>query len=186
MAMPNRPLSLPSYTVDEIESWPDDGNRYEVLDGMLLVTPMPGPTHQLVATELASVLSELLRPWPEVRVSAPGVITLRPRTELQPDVLVFRPPPGQFRWEQVRTHLLAVEVMSQSTKIYDRDYKRPVYLSLGVEEMWRVDPDEQVVYVSRGGEPPDRPCREVVEWAPSVLGRTLPIPLGRIFRGLED
>lgn len=43
VAMPIRQVTAPRYTVDEIESWPDDGDRYELLDGVLLVTPSPGP-----------------------------------------------------------------------------------------------------------------------------------------------
>lgn len=91
-------LSAPRYTVDEIDSWPD--NRYELLDGVLLVTPAPGPPHQLVATEIAHILAGLLEPWPSLRVAAPGVIVLRPRTQLIPDVLVFERPPcrDQLRW----------------------------------------------------------------------------------------
>lgn len=182
MAMRIDQISAPRYTVDEIESWPDDGNRYEVLDGVLLVTPAPGPPHQLVATEIAHLLAGLLEPWPSLRVAAPGVIVLRPKTQLIPDVLVFEPPRGRFRWEEVRRRLLAVEVMSPSTWIYDRDYKRPAYLALGVAESWRVDPDEQVVYVSRPGEPPDQPCRQEVGWTPPGLGATLTLPLERVFR----
>src|SRR5947207_577039 len=83
--MPIPPIAAPRYTVDEIESWPDDGNRYELLDGVLLVTPSPSLTHQLVATEIARILGELVEPWPELRVSAPGAIIIRPKTELQPD-----------------------------------------------------------------------------------------------------
>ncbi len=186
MAMPIRSLSLPTYTVHEIESWPDDGNRYEVLDGMLLVTPSPSMPHQLVASELAHVLAELLGPWPAIRVSAPGVIVLRPKTQLEPDILVFRPGPGRLSWERAAAHLLAVEVMSRSTRVYDRLYKRPAYLALGVEEAWRVDPVERMLFVSRAGGPPDRPCKDVVEWRPSFLGVTLTIPLDRIFRGLPE
>src|ERR1043166_1920304 len=185
MAMPI-PIAAPRYTVDEIESWPDDGNRYELLDGVLLVTPSPNLTHQLVATEIAGILLEFLAPWPELRVCAPGVIVVRPKTALQPDVLVLRRPAGRSKWEEVRQHLLAVEVMSRSTRVYDRDYKRPAYLALGVEEVWRVDPDEKVAYVSRAGSAPDQPCRDVLSWSPSGTDATLTLPLSRIFRGIDE
>jgi Uma2 family endonuclease len=141
----------------------------------------------LVATKIASILDEFLAPWAELVVSAPAAIIVRPKTELQPDVMVFRRPiAGRFKWEDVRQHLLAVEVMSRSTRVYDRDYKRPAYLALGVKEMWRVDPDEKVVYVSRAGSAPDQPCRDVLSWSPSGTDATLTLPLSRIFRGIDE
>jgi len=46
MAMP---VVVPRYTLRDLESFPDDGSRYELLDGVLLVTPGPAPLHELVA-----------------------------------------------------------------------------------------------------------------------------------------
>ncbi len=135
MAMP---ITIPRYIVDEIESWPDDGNRYEALDGVLLVTPSPEAPHQFVTTPIAVALARFVAEWPDIQVASPGVIMVRPKIELQPDFLVLRRPPGETRWEEVTEHPLAVEVQSPSTKIYDRDFKRPAYLSLGVKEVWRV------------------------------------------------
>src|SRR5262249_10883026 len=145
------PITIPRYTVDEIESWPDDGNRYELLDGVLLVTPFPGPPHQLVAMRLSVTLARLIERWPDIHVVSPGAIKVPPHTELQPDVLVFRRPPGEARWDRISDHILAVEIQSPSTKRYDQDYKRPAYLALGVAEVWRVDLDRQLVFVSRPG-----------------------------------
>lgn len=51
MAMP---ISVPSYTVDDLDRFPPDGNRYELLEGMLLVTPAPGLPHQVVTQRLAA------------------------------------------------------------------------------------------------------------------------------------
>jgi hypothetical protein len=61
MAMP---ITIPRYTVDEIESWPDDGNRYELLDGVLQVSPQPAPPHQIVATRLMVALAGFVARWP--------------------------------------------------------------------------------------------------------------------------
>ncbi len=119
MAMP---ISVPSYTVDDLEHFPEDGNRYELLDGVLLVSPAPEVPHQVVTARLLVLLSDLLRPWPAVLVTSPGVIILRPKTQLEPDLLVFRQPTGPLRWENVRDRLLAVETASRSTVVYDRDF----------------------------------------------------------------
>lgn len=184
MPIPIPQPAAPRYTVDDIASWPDDGNRYELLDGVLLVTPSPGLPHQLAATEIARLLAQTLEPFPAVRVCAPGVIVRRPDTELQPDVLVLELPVGAFRWERVRRHLLAVEVISRSTRVYDRDYKRPAYLTLGVEEVWRVDLDRRMVLVSRPGLAADQPVRDVLSWNPGGTGQTFAFDVAALLRGL--
>ena len=53
MAMP---IPLPTYTVDQVRGFPDDGNRYELVAGMLLVTPAPASDHQVVIVRLTSLL----------------------------------------------------------------------------------------------------------------------------------
>ena len=182
MAMP---ISVPSYTVDDLDRFPDDGNRYELLDGVLLVSPSPGMPHQVVTARLVTLLSELLRPWPDLLVTSPGVIALRPKTKLEPDILVCRAPETGLRWEAVRERFLAVETLSPSTGVYDREFKRPAYLELGVHEVWRVDGDERAILVSRPGEAPDRPYRDQLQWSPRGLGQTFVVDLEPLFRGLE-
>ena len=54
-------ISLPKYTVDDLEQFPEDGNRYELLDGMLLVTPAPTNAHQIIANRLQVRLSNVAR-----------------------------------------------------------------------------------------------------------------------------
>lgn len=182
MAMP---IPIRRYTVDEIESWPEDGNRYELLDGILLVTPSPGAPHQLVATRITVALAGLVAGWPDVMVASPGVIIVRPKVELQPDVLVFRKPRGETRWENFTEHLLAVGIQSPSTKVYDREYKRPAYLSLGVHEVWRVDLDREIVFVSRQGGPIDEPHADELRWEPPGLGRSFTLDVRSLFRDLD-
>ena len=45
-------ITVPLYTVDDLEHFPDDGNRYELLDGVLLVTPQAAAVHQVVANRI--------------------------------------------------------------------------------------------------------------------------------------
>jgi Uma2 family endonuclease len=78
---------------------------------------------------------------------------------------------------------LAAEVFSRSSKVYDRDFKRDAYLSLGVGEVWLVDLDERAIFVSRG---PERDVRHTdrVVWHPAEMRERLEIELGAIFRGI--
>jgi len=48
--------TIPYYTVGDLDRFPRDGNRYELLDGVLLVTPAPGTPHQLIVSRMMSVL----------------------------------------------------------------------------------------------------------------------------------
>ncbi len=180
MAMP---ASLRRFTVDEVDALPEDGNRHEVLHGVLLVTPGPGLPHQTVATQIASVLFAFLTSEPDIRVWAPGSVVLPPDIKLEPDILVGRLPTTGARWEDVPEHWLAVEVSGSGSRIYDRHYKRDGYLELGVPEVWLVDLAERTVFVSRRGEPRDvRHDHELVWRAPG--GQELRLDVAELFRGV--
>src|SRR5688572_33248188 len=86
------PLPVPRLTIDMLDDFPDDGTRYELLEGMLLVTPAPSYAHQVVATRLATMLADELKPHTTAEVVAVGAIQRGKYTQLQPDVLVC--PPG--------------------------------------------------------------------------------------------
>src|SRR6266700_4535799 len=92
-------LSVPLYTVDDLARFPDDGNRYELLNGVLLVTPAPAAVHQLVASRIQTRLSVALALTGNAHVVGPGAVVRKPRTQLQPDILVYParfPPPTHF------------------------------------------------------------------------------------------
>lgn len=118
MAMP---LTVPSSTTDDLSRFPADGNRYELLEGQLLVTPAPGSVHQVVLSRLQSALRSYLLPAGLAQVVSPGEIEIAPRTLLDPDLLVF---PASFLpgtpWARISGWWLAVEVFSRSSRIYDR------------------------------------------------------------------
>src|SRR2546430_12727630 len=115
-------ISIPRYTVDDLENFPDDGNRYELLDGVLLVTPAPGLPHQAIATRLSTRLSIAVAIPGHAYVVGPGAIVVPPRTQLEPDILVF---PARYpldaKWQAVAEHSLAVQRFRRTSCIYDAE-----------------------------------------------------------------
>ncbi|HLB53549.1 MAG TPA: Uma2 family endonuclease [Gemmatimonadales bacterium] len=173
------------FTVDEVLAWPDDGNRYELVDGVLLVTPAPIPLHQVVAARLTVALEKRIRPWPDVHVGGPGEIRVQPGTLMEPDILVFRSPSLRAKWETIHEHWLAVEVWSPSSVVYDRDVKRDAYLQIGVREVWLVDAERKTVFVSRLDGPRDLPHRTTLPWRPFPEADIEPLDLADVFRGVD-
>ena len=177
-------LSVPRYTVDDLDNFPDDGNRYELLDGMLLVTPAPRAVHQIVVSRIQHCLADAVWVPGHAWVVGPGAVSVPPGTQLQPDVLVY---PSRFSpetdWAKVTEHWLAVEVLSRSSRIYDREFKRDAYFALGVAEVWLVDIRAHSVEVCRdrgAGET----VRDVIAWRPPTLDLIVPIPLAEVFAGI--
>lgn len=177
-------VSVPRYTVDDLERFPDDGNRYELLDGVLLVTPAPRFAHQVLATRLVVQLSSALEDTTRAVVVGPGAIVAPPGTQLQPDVLVC---PARFgaevRWTDITEHWLAIEILSHSSRIYDRDFKRAAYFALGVPQVWLVDiADRSVdVWTSRDEDVVER---EVVRWRVPTSDLEVTIDLRDLFAGV--
>jgi Uma2 family endonuclease len=140
------------FTVAELDRMPDDGHRYELLDGALAVSPRPGNAHQEVAAELLGLLRAAcpagLRALPE-----PAVQISR-QTEFAPDLVVIR-------HEQINAAkcteppLLVVEVRSPSTALIDLNAKKAAYERFGVGSYWVVVPDrdkpELLVFELHGG-----------------------------------
>jgi Uma2 family endonuclease len=118
------------WTLDQLDQLPDDGNRYELLDGELLVSPAPVPKHQLAVLKLGAAL---LTACPEGLMALVAPVDWRPggQTSLQPDVLVV-----SKDWLDATNITdvlpLAVEVMSPSTRRVDLVKKWAKYESAGV------------------------------------------------------
>jgi Uma2 family endonuclease len=117
-------------TVRDLAAAPDDGYRYELLDGMLLVSPAPRLRHQKMVLKLAVLLDAV---WPADLHVLPAPFAVQPndRTELQPDVLVARDEDLTEKNLPVAP-MLAVEVLSPSTALLDLNTKKAAYLRMGV------------------------------------------------------
>ncbi len=142
-AMPVMPREARDWTVDDLELLPDDGLQYELLDGVLLVSPAPVPIHQRAIVKLLVLLQAACPDDLEVLVSP---LDWQPdrRTSLQPDVLVLRP--ENIGAKNVTGAMpLAVEVLSPSTRRKDLVFKRSKYEDEAVGAYWIVDPYEPSV-----------------------------------------
>jgi Uma2 family endonuclease len=127
------------FTVADLEGMPDDGRRYELIDGELLVSPAPGWAHQEMTL---AIYRALYAACPrDLRVlAAPFAVRTDAFNELQPDVLVARYADLTER-ALTRAPLLAAEVISPTSRLRDANLKKAVYARLGVPSFWLADPD---------------------------------------------
>jgi Uma2 family endonuclease len=140
------------FTVDDLGRMPDDGRRYEVVDGVLVVSPAPRIPHQEVSSELLVQLRQAC-PAGLSAISAPGV-RMSDDTELIPDLVVI--PRDQLNGRRVtRPPLLVVEIQSPSTALFDLNTKKAVYERFSIGSYWVVIPDvdqpELIAFELRGG-----------------------------------
>lgn len=166
------------WTAAAVRALPEDGKRYECIDGELLVTPAPGYPHQAVVKELLFALQ------PFVTAQALGVLCFSPAdvelessTIVQPDLFVARGAHGATirNWTDIGELLLAIEVLSPSTARHDKGLKRRFYQRNGVAEYWIVDIDSQLI--ERWQSDDERPEVLVDELTWSPMGSTEPLRL---------
>lgn len=175
-------ISVPRYTVDDLDRFPDDGSRYELLDGVLIVTPTPRQAHQVIAGRIQIRLGVALTD--RASVVGPGAISRPPRTQLEPDILVYPASiPPDVGWANVTEHWLVVEVLSRSSRAYDRLFKRDAYFVLGVPQVWLVDITDRSVEVWRSRTEHET-VRDVIRWRVPTLDLVVPIDLVEVFAGL--
>lgn len=141
MTAPATPIGLPygrALTRDDLAAMPDDGHRYELIDGTLIVTPAPGYDHQSGVLELAVLLRSGCPADLKVMI-APFDVVFGKKTVLQPDLLVARRSDFTAR-DLPKVPVLAVEVLSPSTRHIDLGLKRSRYEAAGCPSYWVIDP----------------------------------------------
>jgi Uma2 family endonuclease len=140
------------FSYEDLQHFPNDGNRYEIVDGELFVTPSPIPLHQRIVTNLAAQL------WQHVRKHNLGELYVAPLDVVFTDITVLEP--DVLFVSQARLHIigeknlsgppdLVVEVLSESSSRLDREIKPKQYALHGVPEFWRIDPWVKTVEVFR-------------------------------------
>lgn len=138
-------------TWTDLQTWPEDGNRYELLDGGLVVSPAPGLRHQDAVAEILLVLRSWAHEHGGKALVGPFDVYVHEREFSEPDVLYVRPERvGLFDERRIAVPPdLVVEVSSPSTRDRDLGVKRDLYERFGVPEYWFVDLDRDEVRVFR-------------------------------------
>src|SRR5262245_48105103 len=177
------------WTVADVHALPDDGKRYEVIDGELFVTPAPALRHQEAVAKLYVTLADYLK---RERLGhaffAPADVVFSPRRGVQPDVFVTPLVSGRRpeHFDDVGRLVLAVEILSPSTARADRVAKRTLYREEKVPDYWIVDLDARAVERST----PDNTRPEILvdrlDWRPEGASEPLVIDLVDYFRSVLD
>lgn len=174
----------PGWTAEMVRALPDDGKRYEVLDGELHVTATPSPPHQRVAGNLLYAIHRYLE---EHGIGdapfSPSDLEFSPQRMLQPDVFAYPLVAGRRpqAWRDIMPLLLAIEVTTPATAYVDHQIKRRIYQSERVPEYWIVDVNARIVERWRPDD--DRPevITEVLEWQPRPDVPPVRMPLEDVF-----
>jgi len=176
----------PRVTFAELQEWPDDGRRYELYDGEVIVVPSPFPRHQRVAVNIEEILREYEHATGGLMFHAPLDIVLSEHNVVQPDVVFFRKERRHVVDMMAATRAapdLAVEVLSRSTEARDRGRKMQLLARFGVPEYWIVDPVKNTfeIYVLRGSA---HERVATLDEPADVMSATLPdltFPAARVF-----
>jgi Uma2 family endonuclease len=175
------------WTVDMLDALPDDLQRYELIDGVLHVTPAPSLAHQVAVGAIHARLYEYLKGHRGIALAlvSPSDVRRgdRTRNHVQPDVFVVRLAEGQrpeypFALDAI---VLAIEVVSPGNPLLDYQVKRDLYLRGGVGEYWVVNLDARNVARWKGSEDPGELLSDRIEWGVRKGVEPLTIDLGALF-----
>lgn len=139
------------WTWEDYLRLPEDGQRYEIVEGVLYASPAPSFDHQYVLLELAVLIRQFVKERGlGLVLTAPFDVRLSPGADpVQPDLVYFRagntPAPGAAYFQDVPD--LIVEVISPGSTRLDQHVKFGAYEKAGVPEYWLVDPRSHAVTV---------------------------------------
>lgn len=135
-------------TYEDYLSLPDDRNRYEILEGDLVVTPAPSPKHQMVSANLEFILlSHVKENKAGLILNAPIDVILNESTIVQPDIIFISGERREIITERgiEAAPDLVVEILSPGSSKFDRISKFQIYAKRGVRWYWIVNPDDETL-----------------------------------------
>jgi Uma2 family endonuclease len=169
------------WTLDELHSLPDDGNKYELIHGVLYVTPGPTDQHETIAARLTRLLDPYVAQQGLGYVYRPRAVFNIDGSEVEPDLMVRQPnaTPGA-KWANAPLPSLIVETASPSTRRRDRTDKRELYAEYHIPAYWIVDGDARTITVVQPGRA-DLVERETIRWTPDDSSEAFVAPCIDIF-----
>jgi Uma2 family endonuclease len=179
-----------SWTYEDLFSLPDDGRRYEIIEGELYEMPAPSLVHATVVMNIIALLLPIVSSLGGRLFTAPLDVFFQGADPVQPDIIVILPGwSGNLtpRGPEGAPDLL-VEVLSPSNRGHDLLTKRALYARAGVREYWIVDPASWAVEVLML----DRDAFHTVQSASgddaviSSLLADAAFPLAAIFAGVDQ
>ena len=187
IALVDIPDRLEVYTYEDYLNFPDDGKRYEIIDGELFVSPAPKTPHQKITGNFFGTIWYFLQQNPLGEIySAPTDVILSEINVLQPDVLFFS---KRKRDILTRDNIqgapdLVIEVFSPSSEKRDRTVKLKAYSKFGVLEYWMASEKKKTVEVWRrkGDKLVYHAIFEKTQTLTTPLLPGLEIALGKIFQ----
>jgi len=145
-------MSRVALTYRDYAALPDDGRRYQILDGELFVTPAPGTRHQMILMRLSAQLhAHVTANRLGLVLPAPADVILADTSIVQPDILFV----ANDRQALVSARgiegppTLGVEILSPSTTLVDRGRKRELYARYGMLFYWIADGDTRTLEMWR-------------------------------------
>jgi Uma2 family endonuclease len=171
------------WTLEELHSLPDDGNKYELIDGELFVTPAPSSDHETILARLSQLLEPYVAEHRLGFIYRPRAVLRVAGSEVEPDLMVRQGPAHRgTEWSDMPRPILIAEVLSGSTRRRDRVQKRAFYLAQSIPEYWMIDPEGETITIVRSGEE-DRTVGDAFVWQPpgASAGTGLTIDLEAVF-----
>lgn len=177
--------AVKKWSLEELHRLPDDGNKYEVVGGELLVTPPPSNAHQSIIAALLEVLVPYVASQRLGEVHTARSVVRTRDSEAEPDLFVRARASGvRNDWENAPAPILVVEVVSPFTRRREHRQKRALYIdTLKVPDYWIVDPESRTLRQVRPG------CADVVvdgevRWHPRGADEPLAFHVESLFRGM--
>lgn len=170
------------WTLAELHRLPDDGNKYELVRGVLFVTPAPTDPHETIAARIRHLLMPYVNKHSLGYMFSPRAVLMFEGSQVEPDVMVRQPHPDEHNpaWETAPTPSLVVEIASRTTSRRDHTEKRALYLDADVPEYWIVDGRERIITVVKPtGE--DEVVRDAMSWQSHGVSEALCFNLEKVF-----
>lgn len=138
------------YTYKDYLRLPDDGKRYEIIEGELHMTPAPAVFHQIILLNVEDQLRNFLRKHGGgIVLVSPVDVVLSDVDVVEPDIIVVtREREFIIKEKNIQGPPdIVVEILSEGTRHTDRTRKRALYQKFGVKEYWMIDPESKTVEI---------------------------------------